>query len=64
MKRLAEDHKVYLLVVDIPSRSYAFVEITEDIPMYYTEDIKQFGGKCGYGMDIGEVKFKFFKIPN
>lgn len=64
LKRLAKDKMVYILIFDVPARSYTFVQIKEDTKMYGMDEIEKFGGKSGYGMDVGNAKFREMKQAN
>lgn len=57
LKRLSREKKVYLMVLDVPSRSYVLVPVTEKLPMYHIEKLASFGGKSAYGLDIGDYPF-------
>lgn len=57
LKKLSKEKKVYLMVLDVPSRSYVLVPMTEDLPMYHIEQLASFGGKSAYGLDIGDYPF-------
>ncbi len=61
LKRLAEEKKVYIMVLDVPTKSYTLVEVKVDTPMYLIEKIEKFGGKKGFGMDIGDNGYKKLK---
>lgn len=58
LKKLAEEKEVYILVFEVPTRSYAFIKIDEDAKMCAIDAIPKFGGKSGYGMDIGNIPFR------
>ena len=57
LKRLSKEKKVYLMVLDVPSRSYVLVPMTDELPMYHIEQLASFGGKSAYGLDIGDYPF-------
>ena len=57
LKRLSKEKKVYLMVLDVPSRSYVLVPVTNQLPMYHIEQLASFGGKSAYGLDIGDYPF-------
>lgn len=45
------------MVLDVPSRSYVLVPVTDELPMYHIEKLASFGGKSAYGLDIGDYPF-------
>lgn len=57
LKKIAKTKKVYILVFDVPTRTYAFVEMKNSTPLYAIKELEKFGSKNGYGLDIGDYPF-------